>query len=195
MHTSRGTTFVEVLLVAGLLATLVGLSVPMLTTGRDATQLRGAARYVASRIRLARAHAARQGAAVGIWFVEDAEGYRFRTYVDGNDNGVRRADMVRGIDMAIDDVSRVGDRFPGVRIALGPAVPPINERDAAGSGADPIRFGGSDIVSVSPLGTATSGTVYLRSQTGRQAAVRVLGISGRVRVLVFDVDESRWRAR
>ncbi len=195
MHTSRGTTFVVVLLVAGLLVTLVGLSVPMLTTGRDATQLRGAARYVASRIRLARAHAARQGAAVGIWFVEDAEGYWFRTYVDGNGNGMRRADMVRGIDMAIDDASRVGDRFPGVRIALGPAVPPINERDAAGGGADPVRFGGSDIVSVSPLGTATSGTVYLRSQTGRQAAVRVLGISGRVRVLVFDVDESRWRAR
>jgi hypothetical protein len=55
--------------------------------------------------------------------------------------------------------------------------------------SDPIRFGRSDMVSFSPLGTATPGTFYLAGG-GMQAAVRVTGGTARVRILLWQ--DGRW---
>jgi hypothetical protein len=63
---------------------------------------------------------------------------------------------------------------PGVR-----AIPP----DTGFLEGDPIQFGSSDILSFSPLGTATPGTFYLAGE-GIQGAVRVSPGSARVRLLL-----------
>ena len=55
-----------------------------------------------------------------------------------------------------------------------------------------MRFGDSDILSFSPLGTATPGTFYLAGDAG-QAAVRVTGGSARVRLMVWR--GGAWRER
>ena len=68
-----------------------------------------------------------------------------------------------------------------------PAIPP----DRGTLSGDPIRFGRSDILSFSPLGTATPGTFYLVGD-GAQAAVRVTGGSARVRLMVW---RGNWRER
>jgi hypothetical protein len=60
-----------------------------------------------------------------------------------------------------------------------PAPPPERGRL---EGDDPIRFGRSDIVSFSPLGTATPGTFYLAGEE-IQGAVRV-SVGARVRLLI-----------
>jgi hypothetical protein len=57
--------------------------------------------------------------------------------------------------------------------------------------SDPIRFGRSNMVSFSPEGTATPGTFYLAGEYF-QAAVRVNGMTSRVRVLVY---RGRWIER
>ena len=44
-------------------------------------------------------------------------------------------------------------------------------------------------------GTATSGTVYIRSGRGHQYAVRILGTTGRTRVLEFNVGAGTWTER
>ena len=71
----------------------------------------------------------------------------------------------------------------GVRVAINGGVPaPTGERDAAaGQRSHPLRRG--DMVSFSPLGTATPGTFYLAGET-KQAAVRVTGGSARVRIML-----------
>jgi hypothetical protein len=69
-----------------------------------------------------------------------------------------------------------------------PALPP----DCGDLAGDPIRFGSSDILSFSPLGTATPGTFYLAGDFA-QAAVRVTGGSARVRLMVWR--GGRWRER
>ena len=188
-----GTTLLELMLVAGLITVLLGMSLPMFLTGRENAQVTGAARYLASRIMLARARAAWHGTAVALRFERDPDGYRFQEYLDGNSNGVRSRDVVRGIDSPLGESMRIGEHYPGIRFGLGPAVPPIGSRDTAGAGTDPIRLGESDTLTLSPLGTATSGTLYLRSGAGRQVAVRVLGPTARVRVFVFDVQAATWR--
>ena len=191
----RGVTLVEVLLAAALVAVLLGLALPLLTTGRDAVRLLGAARYLASQVAWARSLAVRRGGAVGLRFVPGADGYLLRAYADGNANGVRQADITRGIDEPLGPDFRIGDRFPGVRLALDEAVPPIGGGGGAGADADPVRLGGGETLTVSPLGTTTSGTIYLQSRGGRQAAVRVLGATGRVRVWTFESGGGGWRSR
>jgi hypothetical protein len=52
------------------------------------------------------------------------------------------------------------------------------------SGADGLRIGASGILMLGPDGTATSVTLYARGRRG-QYAVRILGVTGRTRVLRF----------
>ena len=60
--------------------------------------------------------------------------------------------------------------------------------------SDGIRVGSSRILTLGPDGTATSGTLYLHGRRG-QYAVRVLGATGRTRVLRFDTGTGRWMTR
>lgn len=191
----RGATLVEAAVATGIVVVVVGISVPLVTAGRHEQRVVDAARFLSGRFMLARASAARRGAAVGIRFEADARGVLLRTYVDGNGNGVRTSDINRGVDPPIDEETRLGDRFSGVRFELSPATPAIGAGAPAGTGADPIRFGASDILAVTPLGTATSGTLYLRSREGHQAAVRILGATARTRIHLYDFQAGEWRTR
>jgi hypothetical protein len=49
-----------------------------------------------------------------------------------------------------------------------------------------VRFGSADLISFSPLGSCTSGSLFLRSRAGAQYIVRVAGGTGRVRVLMHE---------
>jgi hypothetical protein len=69
-----------------------------------------------------------------------------------------------------------------VRVAINANVPAIPPDTGKLDPADPIKFGASNMVSFSPLGTATPGTFYLAGDRA-QAAVRVTPGSARVRIL------------
>ena len=58
----------------------------------------------------------------------------------------------------------------------------------------PLKLGGSSVLSFGPVGGATSGTVYLRGPGEQQYAVRLLGVTGRSRLLRFNFRERRWIA-
>lgn len=191
----RGATLAETLIATGIVVVAVGISVPLITTGRHEQHLMNAARHVGGQVVLARAGAARRGTAVGIRFTGIGCGVAFRSFVDGNGNGVRTVDIESGIDTPVGIETRLGDRFAGVCFELSPAVPAIGDSTPAGAGADPVKLGASDILSLTPLGTATSGTLYLRSREGHQAAVRVLGATARVQIFQFDFQAGRWRPR
>ncbi len=190
-----GASLVETMVATGIVVVAVGISVPLITTGRHEQRVIDAARFLSGRIMLARATAARRGASVGMRFTAGVNGVGFRSYVDTNGNGVRTSDIAGGVDLPIDVEARLGDHFGGVRFELSPVVPPIGSTTPAGTGADPVRLGAGDILSVTPLGTATSGTLYLRSREGHQAAVRILGATARVRIHEFDFQAGRWRVR
>lgn len=190
-----GATLAETLIATGIVVVAVGISLPLVTTGRHEQRVMNAARHVGGQIVLARAGAARRGTAVGIRFIGNGHGVSFRSYVDGNGNGVRTVDIESGIDTPVGAETRLRDRFAGVRFELSPAAPAVGDSTPAGDGADPVNLGASDILSLTPLGTATSGTLYLRSREGHQAAVRVLGATARVQILQFDFQAGRWRPR
>ena len=191
----RGATLLETVLAACIFVVVVGMAVPLVMAARHEQRLQAAASYLTGRIMLARADAARKGMAIGLRFVTRSGGVGFRSYLDGNGNGVRTADIRSGLDPPLETEMRIGELFGGVRFALSPVVPALGATRPAGAGADPIRLGASDILTVTPLGTATSGTLYLRNREGHQAAVRVLGATARVQIHRFDFQTRRWTAR
>ena len=178
-----------------LLALTAAIALPAVLSGLDDARAMAAARHVTALARLTRVQAATRSTHVGLRFEREGSTYRYAVYVDGNGNGLRTRDVRRGIDVPITPMERIGDRFPGVTLSVAAGVPRISDGRPMLAGADPVRLGAADTLTFSPLGTATSGTIFLRSRTGRQYAVRVLGATGRTRVLEFRQETGSWTAR
>ena len=190
----RGFSLVESLLAIGLLMVLAALATPSVLQGLDDARGISAARHIAGLARFTRTQAALRLASAGLRFERDGGDYGYAVYVDGNGNGLSTRDVRRGVDRPITAVERIGDRFAGVRIGLAPGVSGM-AGDIVGGGTDPVRLGVSDTLTFSPFGTARSGTIFLRSREGRQYAVRILGATGRTRILAFRPEEGAWVAR
>lgn len=187
----RGFSLLEVLLSLAIAATLAGIAVPMTTSAVDEIRTAAAARYLAARILTARIEALRRSSSVALRFEATSDDYVIATYVDGNGNGVRTADIVSGVDATLGAAQRVGDSHPGVRFGLQPG---IVDLDGGMSGAEGVRVGTARLLSVSPIGGTTSGTLYLHGRRS-QYAVRVLGATGRVRVFHYDPGARQWNSK
>jgi len=131
---------------------------------------------------LARANAVRRSAVIALRFEPTGRGVGFSVVLDGNGNGVRTVDIQASIDRVIDGPILISDLFPGVAIGLVPQAP----------APEAVQLGGTSILSFTPSGTATSGSIYLRGKDGTQWAVRVLGVTARTRVLRFQAATRQW---
>jgi Tfp pilus assembly protein FimT len=187
----RGAALIDVIFSAGLMAVLSGIAIPVWQTTRQQSEVRAGARYVAARLHQVRLEALRRNVTVALRF-DPNDLDRFAVYADGDGDGVLQSDINRGIDPLIVPERRLSDyaRAIGLRIQQDVSEPDTGAPLAAGS--DPLRVGNSTLVSFSPLGSATSGTLYLAGLTGPQMAVRILGATGRLRVLRFDVARRQW---
>jgi type II secretory pathway pseudopilin PulG len=187
-------SLVELLLCLGLVVVLGAATTPGLVAARDAVRADGAAAYLAAELHGARIEALKRRCHVAIRFEDDGAGYLLATYMDGDGNGVRAADIAAGIDTLLKPRERVEERFARVTFGFEPGVPDVDGVSASAN-PDPIRAGRSRMLSFSPTGTSSTGTVYLRGPGRRQVAVRVLGATGRVRSLWFDFGAGEWVPR
>lgn len=187
-----GLTLVEILIVAALLVTLVTVGLPQMLTGVDEYRTASAARYLAARCRLARMEAVRRSASVALRFQRDGALVRYAAFLDGNSNGVRTAEIARGVDRPVSAYEQISDLFPGVTFAIHEEIPAIGSASAFSGDRDALQIGRSRIMTFTPIGSATPGTIYLRGRGKVQYAVRVLGATGRTRVLKFDTGSRGW---
>ena len=187
----RGYSLVELTIVIGLVATLSAITTPPLLTNLDDFRTAGAVRHMTARLQAARMEAILRSADVALRFSATPGGYTYAVFQDGNGNGVRTRDIQRGTDRQIQAPERLPDQFTGVDFGTLPGLPPI---DPGGSppGDDPIRLGPSDTLTFSALGTSSSGSLYIRGQRTAQYAIRVLGESGKTRLLKFDSRAQQW---
>jgi type II secretory pathway pseudopilin PulG len=187
-----GASFIELLIVVTIVAATATVAVPPLTAAADAADAAAAARHVAGLIARARFEAARRNRAVALRFTTAAYEPTFSLVVDGDGDGVSAADVTAGIDTEIRPADRLSDHFGGARFAIVGSIPAIDGGVlSASDGA--IRLGASQQVSVAALGTATSGTIYIASRRGVQYAIRIAGVTGRVRVLRYLPGAVPWR--
>jgi Tfp pilus assembly protein FimT len=163
------------------LAAILGtIAAPAIAVSMDRSRTVAAARYLSGQMALARTHAVARSTNVALRFDWDGRDASIQMFSDGNGNGVRTAEIDSGTDVALNAAVTLSALFPGVVVG-------------APDGSDPVRFGSSDLLSFTPLGTATPGTVYMRGK-GLHLAVRVLGATGRTRVLRYepDTDADPW---
>jgi hypothetical protein len=184
-------SLIEVVFVAGVAATIGAVAIPSMLSGLDEFRTLGAVRYVSSRLQQTRMEAVVRTANTAIRFTQVGEAYSYAVYMDGNEDGVRTLDIERGIDREIRRQERLSDQFPGVDFGAIPGLPAVDPGGAA-PGSDPLRIGSSDLLSFTALGTATSGSLYIRGARSTQYVVRVLGETGRTRILRFDTKTGRW---
>jgi len=189
----QGFSLIELLFAVALAATLAAISIPVSTTTLDEFRGRAAARHVAQQVARLRSEAIKRSAFVGLRFVASGSDYSYAAYADGNDNGVRAADIVSGADAPLNTPEMLTWNFPGVHFGIAPGLPDADNQVVTSQ--DGVRIGSARILSLNPNGSATSGTLYILSARGAQFAVRVLGATGRTRVLEFDRLSNRWVAQ
>jgi hypothetical protein len=188
----RGLSVLEVLLGLATSVTAGALALALTSGAIDEMRTAVAARYVAGRIGSARIDAVRRASAVALRFEAVGDDYMYAPFEDGNGNGVRTAEIRAGIDRPLGPYERLRDKFPGVHFELMPGVPDADGQ--SDTGVDGIRIGSSRLLTMGVDGTATSGTLYIRGRRG-QYAVRVLGVTGRTRMLQYSAGDRRWLSR
>jgi len=186
---ARGFTLTELLFAMALSIVLLGLAIPVGGDALDDMRTRAAARYLAGRIANSRLGAINRSRAIGLRFLAGTPDYQFGAYVDGNGNGVRTTDILGGTDFPLELSRQLGTDFRGVRFGLTIGIPDVD--GVGNTNADGVRIGTARILTMSPDGTATSGTLYVQGSRA-QYAVRVLGATGRTRVLKYEPGSRSW---
>jgi type II secretory pathway pseudopilin PulG len=185
-----GFTILELLFALAIAGTLTTIAVPQGLRALDEFRTRAAARYLAQRLSDARLGAIKRSLAQGLRFEPAVPDYLITTVVDGNANGLRTSDIQRGIDRTLTQPDLLGSHFQDVVFGILDGVPDADGQPA--NGTDGVRVGASKLLAMNPDGTSSSGTLYVHGRDRAQYAVRVLGVTGRVRVLKFDHVRRRW---
>jgi prepilin-type N-terminal cleavage/methylation domain-containing protein len=189
----KGHTLVELLVVVFLITMLATLALPQLKAYSVEAHILGAGRVFKGEFLRARSIAIRTNRQTAIRFEQEADGRQvYSIYGDGNQNGVTSRDIERGVDVRISGPVPLTGGAPSVRVGILPGIPAPPPDHGTLATEDPIRFGRSNMVSFSPLGTASPGTFYLAGY-GIQGAVRVTPGSSRVRLLICR--GKAWRER
>jgi hypothetical protein len=181
-----GLTLIELTFVVCLCVVLLAVSVPAFLAGLDDFRTRAAIRYMTGQCNRTRSEALTTGASIALRFAPVANDYAIGRFRDGNGNGVRTADIAMEIDRQVSPDVAIGALFAGVRFAIAPDVPYL----AGGFGTDPIRVSSGNLLTFTPLGTASGGSIYLRGSREAQYAVSVFGVTGRTRA--FKYMGGRW---
>ena len=188
----EGFTLIELLVSLAFTTVLVGMALPIGADAIDDLHTASAARFLAARIAASRMDAISRSRAIGVRFQPSTPDYQFAAFADGNGNGVRTAEITAGIDAPVGKSRQLSDDFPRVRFGLAIGSPDVD--GVRNTSADGVRIGTPRILTVSPDGTATSGTLYVQGRRA-QYAVRVLGATGRTRVLKYDAGARAWISR
>jgi Tfp pilus assembly protein FimT len=189
---TEGFTLIELLVSVAFTTVLVGMALPIGVDAIDDLHTASAARFLAARIAANRMEAISRSRAIGVRFQPATPDYQFAAFADGNGNGVRTAEITAGIDSPVGKSRQLSDDFPRVRFGLAIGSPDVD--GVRNTSADGVRIGTPRILTVSPDGTATSGTLYVQGRRA-QYAVRVLGATGRTRVLKYDAGARAWISR
>jgi Tfp pilus assembly protein FimT len=189
-----GLSLVEVSLALALLALLVLVTIPVSAATLSRARVSAAAMDVAATFARLRAQAISEHRRVGLRFAAAPGPRTFAVYADGDGDGVRSDDIASGRDPLLEPPRDLASRYEGIDFGLldaaVPEVPP--QTGAIPPGADPIRFGSSDIVTFTPWGTATGGTVFVSDGRDTVCAVVLYGKTGRLRTFRLDRSAGRW---
>lgn len=187
----QGYSLTELLFVLGVMTTVAGVASANVLAGLDEIRTAAAVRYLAARLQQTRMMAINHGGNTALRFTRDGESYRYRLFEDRNGDGVRNLDILNGTDVPIGGEESIRQQFSGVDFGVLPVLPAVDSSSGP-PGTDPIKLGSSDMASFAPLGTSSSGSLYLLGPRQIQYVIRLDGDTGKIRILKFNPRTSVW---
>lgn len=190
-----GHTVLEMVVVLALCGALTVLATPSLSGLLARSRMQGAARELIGELRAARSMAFSEGRCIGFRFEKDGGGWKYTLYSDGDGDGIRSGDITAGIDRPLRAARRMSESWEG--LDFGFLDLPRVRKLPPGSGwmgvrDDPVQCGSADIISFSPEGDATSGTLYLTDARDLMMAVVLFGPTVRIRSYRYDTSQEDW---
>ena len=195
MSAQRGFTLLESLVFVVLTGLILAALGPALARARGAAVTVAGARYLAVTLAALRWKSVAEGRAHGLYFAEDERGWSWVEVRDGNGNGLRAAEVRDGIDERLDRPRRLEEIASGVVLGFPeggpfPEIPP--KRGWIDNLDDPIRIGNTPLLSFSPLGTSSSGTLYITDRKTRLYAIVLYGHTAKLRVWRYSAPGGAW---
>ena len=193
MTDARGATLLDTLFASALCLTMAAIAVPVIGGTLDRERTIIGTQYLAGQLQRARLESLKQARSVAVRLEIVGERARLQLFADGNGNGVSQRDIDRAIDPPLTLPEFLDDRSRDVSLRINQRIVDASGAGELAPGDDPLRIGNTALLAFSPLGGATSGTLYVAARRGPQMAIRVFGGTGRVRVLRFDAQARQWR--
>ena len=196
MSSQRGFQLLELVVVMAVMAVCAFMVAPPLLSISARLRVDLAAHELAAALHEARSLALRHSANVAVKFFPGEGRVQYACYRDGDGDGVRNADLATGVDPQITPLRLVAHWQGRLGFGFPPGRPPRDPGDASrrlSRLTDPVRFNDSDLASFGPLGTSTPGSLYVTDGRRELAVVRLLGLTGKVRVMRWDADADAWK--
>jgi hypothetical protein len=190
LQLETGLALADLMAVVATTLILAGASVPASLGYMDRQRVVSAARYIAGAVAEARVAALSSGEATGLSVEsEQGEGPSLQLIEDGDGDGVTAEDRRSGVDRTSRLWGGLAD-YRGVRLCIRRSGPSPEPAEQLIAGSPPIRLGADALLRFGPSGLGSSGSVYFCTQSGAQAAIRIFGPTGRVRVFVQSANGS-----
>jgi type II secretory pathway pseudopilin PulG len=190
---TRGFTLVDTIVAAALCSVMGAMAVPVIggTLERERTII--GAQYLAGQLQRARLESLKRGRAVAVRLEVIDGRASIGLFLDEDGDGVRQADIDIGVDRALTPREYLDDRSRGISLRINQPITDAGGSANIAAGGDPVRIGNTALLAFSPLGSSSSGTLYVAGHRGPQMAIRVFGATGRIRLLTFDPQAQQWR--
>src|SRR5690242_247950 len=120
-----GYSLLEVMFALTIMAVVSGMAAPNYVAALDDYRTLSAARELSLQLHRARMEAVRRSTEVALQIAELGSGFSVATVLDGNGNGVRTADIQRGVDRVLRAPERLSDHHHGVDFGTLPGLPGI----------------------------------------------------------------------
>jgi Tfp pilus assembly protein FimT len=196
MREREGITLPELLVSMTLAVVLAAALAPSLAGLGRSARLAAAVRALVVCMQGLRSRSIAQATSYGMLFRRDTRGWYWWVTRDGNGNGLRTAEIRIGQDRLLSGPHRLSDFASGTQFGF-PPIPSIRALPTRGGSIvrrdRPIRLGSTLLLSFTPLGGSSSGTLYVTDGRARLAAVVLYGRTGRIRVYTRDPASGRWR--
>jgi type II secretory pathway pseudopilin PulG len=190
-----GFSALEALVAVALLGIALSISVPALSALRENGRTAAGARVLATELNRMRWESVARKRGTGLFFERGSRGWGWRVVEDGNGNGLRTAEVRRGVDPTVSGPHHLQDHVEGVRLGFPPGGPFPRIPPRTGNIVDtddPVQFGRSEIVAFSPLGRSSSGTLYVTDGRRGLFAIVLFGPATRARVWRYDSVGGKW---
>jgi len=189
---TSGAALIDIIVATSLCALMAAVAVAVIggTLERERTII--GAQFLAGQLQRARLESLKRARSVAVRIELVGDRTRLRLFADGNGNGVLQHDINHGIDAPLGPPGWLDDHARDISLRINQHITDVSGVKTLEPGDDPLWIGNTSLLTFSPIGSATSGTLYVAAHRGPQMAIRVFGATGRVRVLMFDAQTQTW---